>query len=236
MRATGSPGRWRGRLRSPVLARARTAGQVLGGEKEWEASGRAARLCFMSAFSVEDLFTAGVGFDFTGAFLIGRGLLQSPDRMIDRASTFFDLSLVDLARQVEDRIDAEAGFAALLSGLVLQLAGYSAVLAGRTVDTGGNLAVTGFTIGVLASIAAVVGWRLTRERRLRHRSLHVAIIAPREGALPLNSKVGAPRGDWLHRMGVEAGFPEIEDEGRTAYLARVFGVTDFYDPNDAYDP
>jgi hypothetical protein len=116
----------------------------------------------VSAFSVEDLFTAGVGLDFAGAFLISRGLLDKPERMLERAATYYNTSYVELERMAEDRVDAQAGFAVLLLGLVAQLVGYSSVLAGRHAGSGNSRVAVAILAGVLAGALAAVVWHRTR--------------------------------------------------------------------------
>src|SRR2546423_3030073 len=115
----------------------------------------------MSAFlSLDDLFTAGLGFDLAGATLLGVGLLVSPWGIAQRSTTFPGYNSDQVVSLAQDRIDASVGLASIGLGFLCQAAAYIAVVSGAKTGTGWR---TGLGAGIAAGLAAlVVGtlWRI----------------------------------------------------------------------------
>ena len=129
------------------------------------------------SFSLEDLFVVGIGFDIAGACLLGRGLLTSALGIARRATSYLGYSGPLATSQIEDKVDAIVGLAALILGFILQAAGYAFVLS-REPSEKGHLAtaITAVGLGLLA-IAFVAGaWRMIRLPLAKREAVRVAQI------------------------------------------------------------
>jgi hypothetical protein len=81
--------------------------------------------------SVEDLFTAGIGFDVVGAVLLGKGLLVSSTQQFRKgASGWGGYSFAQALSWSADWVDASFGAAWLVIGFLLQAVGYALVVGG----------------------------------------------------------------------------------------------------------
>jgi hypothetical protein len=173
--------------------------------------------------SIDDLFAAGIGLDVAGAYLLGKGLLTSPRTIIKRATPQYDFSYPIAVAQAEDRVDAIAGVAVLLTGFVLQVLAYTLSI-GFALDAGTGWARAMTALGAAVASAAVTlviaNW--TRWRRLAAQLVELA----------RHDKVGqrhdAPSARRLQMYGFELSIGAAEEEilpgGATLYCARVFGV------------
>jgi hypothetical protein len=174
-------------------------------------------------FTYEDLFTVGIGFDIAGAYLLGRALLISPSHILRRSASYFGSNPVDVVGAVRDKVDAVAGLAALISGFVIQVAGYAVILSDdHHLTTGVPRAVTAVALAVGAAAVALVAWRLVRASAVRRLIVDVARTDPTTGA-----RGDKPWGAQLLGFGQELGFDRLnDDESQSDYARRVFGVWD----------
>lgn len=176
------------------------------------------RLAGVRELNVEDLFAAGVGFDFTGAVLLGRGLMAKPPRIAREAATWWGHSATAAGRMIRDKVDGQAGLLSLALGFFLQLVGIAAVVDGHRVTTGREAAGVAFLIGLAAIGFSWAAWASTK-RRFKHAGCQQVVLAAREAGIagartcPL---------DLLKSIGEGAGFAEEPDETAEHYAARVF--------------
>jgi hypothetical protein len=176
------------------------------------------------SFSLEDLFVIGIGFDIAGASLLARGLLTSPLEIARRATSFLGYSGPLATSQIEDKVDAIFGLAALLLGFILQAVGYAFVL-GRESTEKGHFATAITAVGLaLLAIAFVIGaWRLIRLPLVKRAAVRVAHV--NVFTLPVEVKE-RPYGRLLVAYGEELGFELRTGETDEAYAQRVFGVSE----------
>lgn len=173
---------------------------------------------------ISDLFALGLGCDFVGAYLLGRGLLVSPGTIVGRSTPQYDFQVKLALGQAEDRVDAMAGIASLLAGFAIQAAGYALELA-RSSAVG-----TAADAGLLAGIAIVVaaGLLLVWERALRWPTLRRALIelsrwdSGTRHDLPSASRLQ----DFGMALGIGGSAREVMPGGPPLYARRVFGVAE----------
>jgi hypothetical protein len=174
--------------------------------------------------SIDDLFTAGAGLDIAGAILLGRGLLAAPTTMVGRAgSPFGGANYKALASEVEDRVDAVAGVAAIGAGFLAQATGYMLVIGlGLSAGIGWARAIVAFVFAVGAGAAVFVVDAATRWHRLR---AQVIELAHHEWN---GTRREQPSATMLLMLGQEFGRYPLEREilpgGDVGYARRVFGV------------
>jgi hypothetical protein len=173
----------------------------------------------MCLLSVDDLFTAGIGFDVVGAFLLARGLLVSAKQSLRRAYIGFGgLGFGQLTTRAEDWVDGWFGASSLMLGFILQLIAYTLVIGRAKVQTGVGPA------GVAAGFAAVaialvpVVWFSVRSRLLRLRCVSLSRGLSSDGRPDAYMLTGIAR-----ELGREArSVQEVPD-----ILRELFGVTDY---------
>jgi hypothetical protein len=178
--------------------------------------------------SVDDFFTVGVSFDLLGGYLLGRGLLSTPQSIARRNTNPFQASFnaAEAVSQVRSRADAQVGLVSLATGFVLQAGGYVAFIGGVPVRTGGGRAALAV---VAAFVAAVVAWlvlqRIQQRLVIRH-AIGVARANPMTGRMD-----DYPDAETLIALGHQLGFPrfvEVSPSGvmgdESAYAREHFGV------------
>jgi hypothetical protein len=116
---------------------------------------------------LQDFFTAGLGFDLGGAFLLARGLISSPAQLNQKAGSFYGSNAYLAVSVARDRIDALSGVSALAIGFLLQTVGYLAILAAEHTERAGRKEAFVGAVLVLGALAItiVVGW-FRRQREL----------------------------------------------------------------------
>jgi hypothetical protein len=118
-------------------------------------------------FQLEDFFTAGLGFDVGGAFLLARGLINRPAELTRLAGSFYGSNDYQALSVARNRLDAVTGITALLAGFGLQAVGYIVTLAANhPIHTGASEALVGAGFAVLALVVAVAAGNYTRRVRL----------------------------------------------------------------------
>jgi hypothetical protein len=127
-----------------------------------------------SFLSVDDFFTAGLGFDLAGAYLLGVGLLASAGDVARRATTFPGYNSGQVVSMAKSRVDAIAGLASIAVGFICQAAAYTAIVGGARVPVGWKPAVGATGAGVCAALLAVVLWRLLGRRALLRELVEIA--------------------------------------------------------------
>jgi len=182
-----------------------------------------------SFLSIDELFTAGLGFDLAGAALLGFGLLVSSRDIIRRSATLAGANDVEAVRLAESRIDGRFGFASIALGFVCQAVAYVAVIGGLAVRTGWR-AATGATLAAMLAALLALGVRRASRRRLVLRLLVDAAHYDPSGlkrlSWPSRERLSRYAGILGERWTEEEGVAEREIEGRGSFLfaKRVFGV------------
>lgn len=182
-------------------------------------SGVRATIAGVSVFSLDDLYTAGIGFDLAGAWLLGRGLLPSLPDLRQRSTVGgFENADVDA---VADRADATMGFVALGVGFVLQAAGYVLSLLDVDVTTGSSAAAVAMGLCLLTLATSLAVARPLR-RLILHRTLARLACVGYDGQ-PQSRDV-----EWLRAKGQALDIPAIvhtdgTPESDADYCVRVFG-------------
>jgi hypothetical protein len=170
-------------------------------------------------FSYEDIFVAGIGFDFAGAFLLARGLLflSAPD-ILNLASSYWGFSPPEIVAHVEEKVSTNIGVAALVVGFLLQLVGYVVDLALRSASPPSS-ARAWVAVGVAAvSILITVAVYVLQLRPWRRRLLLDIAHYDKSGKQPY------PYGHYLVVLGDQIGFPAREGEAQADYARRVWYV------------
>jgi hypothetical protein len=183
--------------------------------------------------SIDDLFTAGLGFDFAGAMLLGSGLLLSPGGVARRSGTYWDFNATEAVSLARGRFDAMVGFISLMLGFGSQVVAYAVVVGGvgTTLD-GWTAALVAATAAIIAAILIVGIWRIAREPAVRRLLVEVAHY----DAAGLRRQKW-PSGTRLMQYGFALGEALTSDEvgpGETRrFVQRVFGV-DYAVVDDAF--
>lgn len=113
-------------------------------------------------FSIDDLFSAGLGCDLAGAYLLGRGLLVTPGTIVRRSTPYYDFSVPLAFGQAQDRIDAIAGIGVLITGFALQAIAYTLELGlGLSGGSGSERALVAAAVAFGAAVLVLCSERLT---------------------------------------------------------------------------
>jgi hypothetical protein len=173
--------------------------------------------------SIDDLFAAGLGLDVAGAYLLGKGLLTSPQAIIKRATPYYDFSYPVALAQAEDRVDAVAGIAVLLTGFALQALAYTLSIGfALHAGTGWVRAITALAAAVVAGAVALVAAHQTRWRRL---AAQVVDLARHDKVGQRHDEPSARRlQSYGFELGISAAEKEILPGGAPLYCRRVFHV------------
>lgn len=169
---------------------------------------------------LEHLFFAGLGFDFAGAYLVARGLLQRIPQLATLGGTMFALERPRATYAVEDRIRGTVGLIALLVGFALQAGGYVAVLLDARIHYGADEALIGVAIAIGVITVVLIAEHLSRPRWRDSILIRVARF-DHEGSGALRDR---PVAHVLHSFGEQLGRPLLEGESDVEYCARVFNV------------
>jgi hypothetical protein len=184
-------------------------------------------------FSVEDLFTAGLGLDLAGAYLLALGLLREPWQ-IAYLGTWYGAMQQSSAAAL-DRVRAEFGASALGLGFGLQMAGALAVLDGAAVRTGRSEVVAGLVIGLGTFGLAMLAYWVLHRARLRRLVVQVARETPWDRGGDIEPGDSHP--PWLPHLRALVQLGQELDlsvrragESESGYAERVYGVTEYYEP------
>jgi hypothetical protein len=171
-------------------------------------------------FQLEDFFTAGIGCDLGGAFLLARGLINSPAELMRSATAFFDSNRQIALSGAKNRLDAIAGMIGLLVGFSLQAVGYVASLAtSHTLRTGASEALVGTGLAALALSVTLITAALVRKYRLIPLLTEMA-------RWRVDRRFEFPLATALHGFLRAAGFAPHQGEDALAFVRRVANVDD----------
>ncbi len=169
--------------------------------------------------SVDDLFVVGLGLEIAGAFILGRGLLNSPQDMMRLSGTYFTANPASQVRQAQDRVDGQFGLLALVAGFGIQAFGYALLLGiGSVPEPSLGRAFVAAALAVLSAAAVFAVWLSTRWTLLRRGLVRVAHFDLDKG------EQEAPDGRRLRSYGLLLGKPKRDDESDTDYARRVWNV------------
>jgi hypothetical protein len=193
--------------------------------------------------SVDDLFTAGLGFDLAGAVLLGVGLLLSHSDVARRAATYWDESAVEAVSLARSRVDAMIGFASLALGFICQAAAYAAILGGvGEAQRGWRASIVAIATGIAAAGVVIGLWLVLRSRWVKASLIEVAhydAVGNRK-RWPSLAKLK----QYAFALGEAVASEEVGQGETRRFVQRVFGVdyavTDAYlddpaPPSDAFD-
>ena len=119
----------------------------------------------MQYLSLIDLFLVGLVLDITGALLLARGLLISPQAIASIAATLWGGNPEAARDRCRNRVDAEFGALYLALGFALQVIGYSLEIGGISSDTGAMRLIAAFVLAGFVAISAWTAWSLRHEDR-----------------------------------------------------------------------
>jgi hypothetical protein len=174
---------------------------------------------FSHVFDVTDLFAVGVGCDFAGAYLLGRGLLKTPlaIRRLGTWGAHYPGAIMDGA---DDHVTATVGVAALLGGFAFQALAYALVLGvGSTSDASLGRALVAVVAAAVPCIAILVAERATHRGRVDKLLLRVGV----EDAAT-NTPRAAPAIDEFVQIAEWRNDERLAGEDDRAFVARVFEV------------
>jgi hypothetical protein len=119
-----------------------------------------------SYLDVQDFFTAGLGCDIGGAYLLAKGLLLGAPDLTRLSGSFYDTNKYAAVSMARDKIDAMSGLAALGVGFLLQAIGYIDGLAGwgGTTTNSGEAAVGALFLVLAIAVVVGAGWVHRRAR------------------------------------------------------------------------
>jgi hypothetical protein len=182
--------------------------------------------------SIDDLFTAGLGFDVAGAVLLGIGLLLSPREIAWRAASWTGYSGEETVALARSRFDAIAGFTALGVGFSCQAAAYATILGGTTVARSGWKTATGAVVAaVAASLLTFALWRALRSRAVNRLLVEIARWHPN-----LGGRQRRPSLERLYNYALALRYPSLSQSVDSAEQRRVvsdtFGVEDAVSAED----
>ncbi len=175
---------------------------------------------------VSDLFILGLAFDLSGAVLLARGLLASPEEMVRQNLSWGGVSS-SIGRAINDKVFGMLGVGWLVVGFVVQALGYLLTIerGGRSTSSSTSLAAG---LGVASILVAFgIAWIL-RPRLVKWQGRRAAQVALYE----ITDKViGArtdplPYGDRLELVGRFLGYSEqSKGESQEDYALRVWGLS-----------
>jgi hypothetical protein len=117
----------------------------------------------MSVVAYNDLFTLGLGFDISGAYLVAKGLTTRPVEYLRRTRAAANSFAAFRVRAAEDFADGRIGVTALVLGFGMQAVGYTLSIAGVAEHTHGDAAaIVAFASTVLAVAFTYCLYRLGR--------------------------------------------------------------------------
>jgi hypothetical protein len=170
---------------------------------------------------VQDLWTAGLGCDLGGAFLLARGLINRPAELTRLAGSFWGSNRYQALSVARNRLDAIAGITGLLAGFGLQAIGYVVALATHHgVRTGAREAVLAGVLALATALVTVVLGNLLRRFRL------VPLLIDMSHYTMFEERMEYPRATllpgWLEALGKERKVGEDD----LTYVRRVTKVED----------
>jgi hypothetical protein len=105
--------------------------------------------------SLTDLFIVGLALDITGAVLLAKGLLISPETISSISATLWGGNPETARDRCRNRVDAEFGVAYLASGFLFQAIGYSLDIGGVPSETGAGRLLAALGMALIAAAVAI---------------------------------------------------------------------------------
>jgi hypothetical protein len=115
--------------------------------------------------SLTDLFIVGLALDITGAILLAKGLLISPETISSISATLWGGNPETARDRCRNRVDAEFGVAYLAGGFFFQAVGYSLDIAGVPSETGAGRLIAAVGMALIAAAVAVGAYFRLHEAR-----------------------------------------------------------------------
>ncbi|HEX3563553.1 MAG TPA: hypothetical protein VHU24_12000 [Solirubrobacterales bacterium] len=109
----------------------------------------------MDYLSLTDLFIVGLALDITGAILLAKGLLISPEAISSVSATLWGGNPETARDRCRNRVDAEFGVAYLAGGFLFQAIGYSLDIGGVPSETGADRLFAALGMALIAAAIAV---------------------------------------------------------------------------------
>lgn len=174
----------------------------------------------MHGLQLQDLYTAGIGFDLGGAFLLARGLINAPAAELTRLSgSYYGSNMYQALSVAKNRLDAVAGVAGLGAGFILQAIGYVALVSRpHSTRTGWAEALVAAVFALLALSVTIVLGNTYRRHRLIPLVVEMARWTMRDERLPYPRANILP--GWIEALGHE----RREGEDDLAFVRRVTGI------------
>jgi hypothetical protein len=173
------------------------------------------------AFSAEDLFLVGLGFDMAGAYLVSRGLVRPVPKLAASGGTIWALERPRVPDAVEDHFRGIVGLVVLVLGFAVQATGYAITVSkGRLhFQSGAKQALIGLGLALVAAASVPLLERLVRPRYRDRKLIKVARFDP-----SINGLRPQPLAHLLRSYGEELHTPKLGNEDDVAYCRRVFKV------------
>jgi hypothetical protein len=177
-------------------------------------------------FAVTDLFVVGLGFDLVGAWLLARGLIDRPNIIIKRHTTYWDFNSVAASSAARDRVDGQCGILSLIVGFSFQAFGYLLDLAdGSSSGHSISRALTALALLILAILGAWHLSRFVRARMLRPLLVEMAHWRAKRSDEPPVRRDGADPAR-LVAFAFELDVRRQDGESDSSYAKRAFNLTD----------
>lgn len=113
----------------------------------------------MDWLSLTDPFFVGLVLDVTGAYILAKGLLISPQRVRELLDFDGEATPGIEESHFQDRIDAEVGLAYIAVGFMLQVVGYVLEFGGVHSATGTPRLVVGIGLALGTVVMGLGGWK-----------------------------------------------------------------------------
>lgn len=173
----------------------------------------------MIGLQLQDLYTAGIGFDLGGAFLLARGLINSPAELSRLSGTYFDFNKFQAISVAKNRLDAVAGVSGLGAGFILQAVGYVTLVSRpHSTRTGLDEAFVAAAFALLTLGATVLLGSVYQRRGLTPLLVEMAHWKSDDHRLPFPRAIVLP--SWIATLGYE----RREGEDDLAFVRRVARV------------
>lgn len=170
-------------------------------------------------FELEDLFTAGIGCDLGGAFLLARGLINRPAELTRLAGSFWGSNSYQAVDVAKNRLDAIAGVSCLGVGFILQATGYIATLSRpHQTRTGIEDVLVAIVVSATALVLTIIVGTWLRKLRLLPLLIEMSRYTMFEQREDFPRAVLLP--GWLEAL----GRTRIEGEDDLAFARRVSGI------------
>jgi hypothetical protein len=175
----------------------------------------------MGVFSIDDLFTVGVGFDLMGGYFLGRGLVAGVPEIVRRTESYWGSNAIERVSQLQAGADGVIGLVLLGFGFALQAAGYLALIGGAGFATGTGRALVAAGLMLAAALVALPVSRRIHGRLTRRFVRNAASVVPASGEL-----LPFPDGRALVEMGQQLGLSldSAEPAAISAFAKHHFGV------------